>query len=345
MKSIELKSLKMKQRGCCWTAALSVPLVLLGSSSLAHVNWFVDGDAEPLPNVGVSEPIFLLWLGIASLMVLFSIWVDAKLPTPPIAQSSLRHDFMEILRVFTGMSFLLTAYEGALVAPHKVADGSLGLGLLFLQAVIGIMLIANRWIMIAAVMMLVLHAGVVVKFGIFAALEYAIFIGIAFFLLFNAIPDEALREKLKPYSVAALRIWTGVSLVALAIGEKLAPSALGQVFVAQYQWNFMQALGVTFFDDRLFVLSAGMVEAVIGIILILGTTVRLAVLALSVMMAVSNIVFIIEGNNEAALVEFIGHMPIIGVALLLLLLGYGQRLKITHLTGMRGAPSGAEQNA
>ncbi|MEO1380792.1 MAG: hypothetical protein AAFU69_10655 [Pseudomonadota bacterium] len=132
-----------------------------------------------------------------------------------------------------------------------------------------------------------------------------------------------------------MRIWTGISLVALAVGEKLALSALGQVFVAQYQWNFMQALGFDVFDDRLFVLSAGMVEAVIGIVLILGTTVRLAVLAFSVMTAISNIVLIVQGNNEAALVEFIGHMPIIGIALLLLLLGYGQRLKITPFCSSR----------
>ncbi len=344
MKGIERKTVRKSQTKRYRAMALSVPFVLFGSASLAHVNWFVESDAEPLPNVGLSEPLFLISLGIAALMVVFSVWLDGKLPTPPIAQSSFRHDFMEILRVFTGMSFLLTAYEGALVAPHKVAEGSLGLALLFLQAVVGIMLIANRWILVAAVLMLVLHAGVVAKFGVFSALEYAIYIGIAFFLLFNAIPDSALRDKLKPYSVDALRIWTGISLVALAIGEKLAPSALGQVFVAQYQWNFMQALGVTFFDDRLFVLSAGMVEAVIGIVLILGTTVRLAVLALSVMMAISNIVFIIEGNNEAALVEFIGHMPIIGVALVLLLLGYGQRLKVTQLAGSRAALPRAEQN-
>ena len=344
MKSIEWKTGRKRRTKRYRAMALSVPFVLFGSAAIAHVNWFVESDAEPLPNVSLSDPLFLISLSIAALMVVFSVWLDGKLPTPPIAQSSFRHDFMEILRVFTGMSFLLTAYEGSLVAPHKVADGSLGLALLFLQAVVGIMLIANRWILVAAALMLVLHAGVVVKFGVFSALEYAIYIGIAFFLLFNAIPDNALRDKLKPYSVDALRIWTGISLVALAIGEKLAPSALGQVFVAQYQWNFMQALGVTFFDDRLFVLSAGMVEAVIGIVLILGTTVRLAVLALSVMMAISNIVFIIEGNNEAALVEFIGHMPIIGVALVLLLLGYGQRLKVTQLAGSRAALPRAEQN-
>ncbi|QFS81716.1 hypothetical protein FIU97_02910 [Roseivivax sp. THAF40] len=319
-------------------------LIVLGTGASAHVNWFVEGDAEPLPNIAVTNPIFLFWTVLAAVMVAFSIWIDGKLPTPRIVQSKLRHDFMEILRVFTGMSFLLTAYEGALIAPHKVAEAGFGLALVVLQAVIGLMLIANRWIKYAALMMLALHAGVAWKFGLLPALEYAIVIGIAFFLLFNAFEDEDRRNLFKPYSVDTLRIWTGVSLVALAVGEKLAPSALGQVFVSEYQWNFMAALGVPFFDDRIFVLSAGMVEAVIGIVLILGTTVRLAVLALSIMMAISNIVFILQGNNEAALVEFIGHMPIIGVALLLLLLGYGQKLRITDLRifGNAPKPQGAE---
>ena len=235
----------------------SLTMCMIGTGAAAHVNWFVESDAEPLANFNISDPIFLSWLFLASMMVLFSVWLDGKLPTLRIVDTKLRHDFMEILRVFTGMSFLLTAYEGSLVAPHKVAEGSFGLFLVVMQAIIGIMLIANRWIKIAAVLMLVLHAGVAVKFGLFPALEYAIIIGIAFFLLLNSIEDEARRDLLKPYSVDALRIWTGISLVALAIGEKLAPSALGQVFVAQYQWNFMQALGFTFFDDRLFVSVRG----------------------------------------------------------------------------------------
>ncbi len=312
-------------------------LTAAGTQAGAHVNWFVEAGAEPLPNYSITDPVFLAWCAIAVGLVLCSVWLDRWLPTLRVPDTKLRHDFMEILRVFTGMSFLLTAYEGALVAPHQVAQGGLGAGLVFLQATIGLMLIANRWVKHAAFLMLVLHAGVVVEFGVLAALEYAIIIGIAFFLMFNAIEDVSLREKWKPYSVDALRIWTGISLVSLAVGEKLAPSALGQVFVAQYQWNFMQALGFGIFDDRLFVLAAGMVEAAIGVVLILGTTTRLAILALSAMMALSNIVFIIQGNNEAALVEFVGHMPIIGVALVLLLLGYGQRLKITHVNFMRGS--------
>lgn len=309
----------------------SIAFVGWASPALSHVNWFVEDRGDALPNYAFSDPVFLTWLVLASVLVVVSVWLDTKLPTVRIVASKTRRDFIEILRVFTGMSFLLTAYEGALVAPHQVVDGPLATKLLFLQAGIGIVLIANRWLKYAALLMLVLHAGVLAISGLTVALEYFMIIGIALFLLFNNVSDPGLRARLKPYSVATLRICTGISLVALAIGEKLAPEALGQAFVATYQWNFMEALGFEMFDDRLFVLSAGMVEAVIGLVLILGTMVRFAVLALSVMMAVSNVVFILQGDNEAALVELIGHMPIIGTALVLLLLGYGQRLRVTEL--------------
>jgi len=127
-----------------------------------------------------------------------------------------------------------------------------------------------------------------------------------------------------------LRIFTGISLVTLGVTEKLAGALYGQAFLADYQWNFMQLLGFDFFDDRLLVLSAGMSEVILGLVLILGTTTRLTMLAISGLMLTSNIVFIVQGNNEAALKEFVGHLPIIGSALVLML-GYGQRLKITHI--------------
>ncbi|MEM6375198.1 MAG: hypothetical protein AAF686_03100 [Pseudomonadota bacterium] len=308
-----------------------IALVAAAQPGWSHVKWFVESQSDVDPNYMFNEPAFLIWTVLALGMVSFSVWIDGRLPTIKIVASKTRHDFMEILRVFTGMSFLLTAYEGALLAPHLALEGAYATKLLFFQAGIGIVLIANRWLKQAACAMLVLQVAVVFTHGIVAALEYAIFVGIALFLLFNNLTKPENRVRAKFYSVAVLRIWTGVSLLALAISEKLAPSALGQTFVAEYQWNFMQSLGFEMFDDRLFVLSAGMIEAVLGIVLILGTTVRLAVLTLSAAMALSNVVFILQGNTEAALVEFIGHMPIIGTALILLLLGYGQRLKVTNL--------------
>lgn len=60
-------------------------------------------------------------------------------------------------------------------------------------------------------------------------------------------------------------------------------------------------------DDRLSVLSAGVMEVVFGTILALGVVTRLDILAVAALMLTSNIVFLIEGRNEEALVELIGQ--------------------------------------
>jgi uncharacterized membrane protein YphA (DoxX/SURF4 family) len=168
-----------------------------------------------------------------------------------------------------------------------------------------------------------------VHLGVARSVEYINFVGIALFILFNAVPDTPLREQLKPYSVDVLRIFTGLSLIILGISEKLHPTALGHVFISDYAWNFMPLLGFEWFDDRLFVLSAGVMEVVFGAILVLGVVTRLNILAVAVLMLTSNIVFLLESRNTEALVELIGHLPIISTALVLLVLGYGQRLKVT----------------
>lgn len=298
----------------------------------AHVRWFVDSTAtvDTFEPYSLGDTEVLSWIAIAFCLVSLSIILDMRLPTVRIVDTKTRHDFIELLRVFTGMSMLLTAYEGAIVAPHLIAFGPFGTALLFLQAIIGILLIANRFVRHAALLMIILHLGLAVKFGLLAAAEYLIMVAIATFLLINNLPTAELRERFKPYSVDLLRIITGISLITLGLSEKIFGAMMAEHFLVLYQWNFMTALGLEFFTDRLFALSAGVMEVVFGAIMVLGTTTRLNTLAFSVVLFASNVLFLIEGNNEAAMVEFIGHMPVIGVALILLLLGSGQRLKITN---------------
>ena len=197
------------------------------------------------------------------------------------------------------------------------------------------MLITNQFTRYAAVCMLILQMGVVVQFGLLPAVEYLVLFGIAVFILLNNLRFAKLTELLKPYSVDALRIFTGISLVKLGFSGKLLGPWLGQSFIEIYNWNFLVPLGFDFFTDRLFVLSAGMMEVVFGIMLILGTTTRLNMLAISSFIALSNIVFLVQNEKTEALVEFVVHMPVIATALVLLLLGYGQRLKITRLLPTR----------
>jgi uncharacterized membrane protein YphA (DoxX/SURF4 family) len=307
--------------------------ILYVTAATAHVRWFVESDVTVVDfrPYSITDVEVLVWMAITVVVVGLSVALDAVLPTVRIVDSKTRHDFIEILRIFTGMSLLLTAYEGAIVAPHLEAYGAFGTKLIFLQAAIGILLIANRFVRHAAILLILLHLGLTIQFGILSAFEYLVMIGIAVFLLINNLPTHELRERFKPYSVDLLRIFAGISLITLGFSEKLIGAMMAESFLAAYNWNFFAILGLDFFTDRLFVLSAGFIEVIFGIILVLGTTTRLNVLALSAVLLASNILFIIEGNKEAALVEFVGHMPVIGVALILILLGSGQRLKVTEL--------------
>lgn len=316
---------------------LALILVFSATGVFAHVRWFVDTNVtvENFVAYRITDPEVLIWIAISVLIVGASVILDTKLPNVRIVGSDTRHDFIEILRIFTGMSMLLTAYEGAIIAPHLIAYGAFGTKLIFLQAIIGILFIANRFVRHAAILLIILHLGLTIQFGILAALEYLSMVGIAIFLLINNLPTLELREQFKPFSVAIMRILVGISLITLGLAEKLFGAIMAESFLAANPWNFLPALGFDFFTDRLFALSAGFTEVIFGIILVLGTTTRLNVLALSVVLLASNVLFIIEGNNEAALVEFVGHMPIIGVALVLLLLGAGQRWKVRKLIPQR----------
>ncbi len=317
-----------------FTLFVMISALLMSKTSHAHVRWFVDSDNPSVTNYqpyAFSDPAVLIWIAIAIAMIGIAIFLDGRLPKVPVANTKIRHDVMELMRILTGMSFLLTAYEGALIAPHLEAHGALGIFLVFLQAGIGLLLLSNHFIHHAAILIIVLFLGMMVQFGFIRSFEYVNIVGISLFLLFNNFPSEQWRDKLKPYSVDALRIFTGISLVTLGITEKLHGAILGQSFIADYKWNFMPLLGFENFSDRLFVLSAGVMEVVFGTILILGVVTRLNMLAIAGFMLISNAVFLFQDQQQAALMELIGHLPIIATALILLLLGYGQRLKITNI--------------
>ena len=78
-----------------------------------------------------------------------------------------------------------------------------------------------------------------------------------------------------------------------------------------------------------------MKEVVFGTVLILGTSTKRSMLVISILMALFNIVFIIQEHKVCSLVDFVAQMPIIVTALVLLLLGYGMRLKIIKLLSSR----------
>ena len=101
-----------------------------------------------------------------------------------------------------------------------------------------------------------------------------------------------------------MRIGTGASILVLAFTEKLLNPDLARAFLANpayANFNFMRALGFTWFSDDLFITVAAMVEATVGVLLIAGVLPRVVILLMWV-----------PFNAAIPLlppVELLGHLP------------------------------------
>lgn len=304
---------------------------LLPSPAIAHVKWFVPlTDHMPTDFVwyGLGDSAVQVWLAIAVLLVGASLYLDSHLPTPHVHEAKALNVLSWILRICTGLSLLLSAYYGSVIAPHYRWQGVLAQPLLVLEVIVGLLLFTPLVLYGAAGLML-LWLGVGLHFGV-EIVEYINIAGVGLFLALHHFPDTHRRPQLQPYALPLLRVLTGIALITLGLSEKLLRPDYAHTFVETYMWNFMQNLGMASFSDRLFVLSAGTMEVVFGLILLIGTTTRLNILVVSGFMLTSNLAFLLEGDYREALVEIIGHMPIIATALLFLLLGSGQKWKLSR---------------
>jgi uncharacterized membrane protein YphA (DoxX/SURF4 family) len=124
-----------------------------------------------------------------------------------------------------------------------------------------------------------------------------------------------------------LRVTLGISLIALALTEKLLQPELAFNVLAQHPLNFMQHLGFNF-SDSWFVLGAGMVELFIGLLFVLGLMVRTTTLVILGLMIASNAYFFWIDNYPLAMMELIGHLPVFASGVLLLF--YYSNAKVSH---------------
>ncbi len=313
--------------------------VVFSTVSMAHVKWFVDGQntqVSTFQSYSLFDWPVIIWAVLVVGIVSSAIVLDKYLPQPPPLGSKVKRFVIDFLSFCCGLSLLVSTIDGALIAPHLLAVGSLGSLLLILQGVIGFILISNRFMFQGACLLLWLYVGLILLFGLQEALEYANIFGIALFILFSHCRSQMLAMKFEPYAIAVLRIATGVALISLGISEKLMGAQLGQLFLRDYAWNFMANFGFDFFSDQLFVLSAGMMEVIFGTILVLGVVTRLNTCVIACFMLTSNLTFLFEGNLQAATMELFGHLPIIASALVFIFCGGGDKWVITPLLLKKG---------
>jgi uncharacterized membrane protein YphA (DoxX/SURF4 family) len=289
---------------------------------LAHEAWFVHHpESYPLDWSALVEPLTLA--GVAAVVVVAVVWRLAAraVPTPELAVlrplGRLVPWVPRLLAIHLGVSLLALSAFGSVLDPSvQVGSGAWGWLLLAPQVVAGVLLVAGRQVRLAAAVVAAAGPVLLVLEGPRQVLASLVLLGIAVFLVLLP-PDRALggrvrvdADRLRP-AVLALRIGAAGSLAVLAVVEKLANPDMGAAMLEQEPvLNLLSPLGV---DAAQFVLFAGLVELLFALLVLSGATPQVVALVAAVPFTSSLALF---GTTE-----LVGHLPVYGVLLTLLLLG------------------------
>lgn len=125
------------------------------------------------------------------------------------------------------------------------------------------------------------------------------------------IAYAVLRKRRHQLGLTLLAVGTGLAFTEAALAEKLLHPEYSATFLTLYDWNFINNLGVTWFNDRWFILLAGMVEAGLGLALAIGLAPRLTIVLLSMVCVITAVLL--------GITEVIGHISIVMAFLIYLI--------------------------
>ncbi len=307
-------------------------LALFPALSYAHVKWF----AEPVMDMRpyeITDKFVIYWILITIAIVLVGLFLEKKAKAPMWLENKIpewKDKAISISGIGFGLALILFSAYGYVFAPNLKAVGQMSTFLLILQALIGAMFLLGIYARAGAVALIGLFALATFEYSISNTVDATEMLGIALFMLIVGRPKWRVVESLKikelfakwsDYAVPILRVGTGINLMILGFTEKIFAPSLTQNFLANYHWNFMEALGFTSFTNYWFAFSAGMAEFVIGLMLLLGLVTRITTLALAI--------FLVTTLYLLGPIELVGHLPHFAIAIVLLVIGSGSKLKLT----------------
>ena len=229
-----------------------------------------------------------------------------------------------------GAFLMIAGTHEYLFSPNLSHDAGIPMTLIMLQFLLGLSFLIGAFARVSAIALILLWIAGFITAGWVAMLEDIWVLSTAVFILimgndyFSIVPFKALgtrMRKYQSYALPILRIGTGVTLFTLGFTEKILHPEFGINFLRQYDWNFMQLLGVPY-SDYLFTLSAGSVEALFGLVFMLGIVTRINALVLAVFFTIP--LFLLGP------IELAGHVPHFAAVVLILLFGAGEHLKIVR---------------
>ncbi len=301
--------------------------LMLPVSALAHTRWFAEGEIAPY--VSTEPTVFYMSMWVAVMVMVITVGAllhDRNMLRLSFLRPKAPHAYERAAATFTmvvGAFFLIAGTHEYLFSPNMTVEAGVPFVLIVLQILIGLGFLLGVGTRMCALLLGAIWISTFYFTGWVSALENIWVLSTAGFVAvmgndyFSLIGVSVLRKHFEPYKecgLSFLRLGTGATLVVLGLSEKIFAPELGLNFLAQHDWNFMQLLGFNF-SDYLFVLSAGSVEMLFGLVFMLGVVTRLNALVVAI---VFSIPLFLLGPIELA-----GHLPHFAAVVLLLLFGSG----------------------
>ncbi|MGO4341449.1 hypothetical protein [Pedococcus sp. 2YAF34] len=286
-----------------------------------HERWFVDSAPADWSFFLRPLPLTLTALVVVVTLVWRRLALRLDRPELPVLRrvGDLAPWVPRLLGIHLGVALLALAASGSFVAPSlDDLDGVVGKALLLLEAALGVWLITGWQQRSAAALALVLGPLMAIFTGPMALLESANLAAVAAFLVIApagadrhgavAVPAVQLR-----WALLVLRVGVGVALIALAFTEKFTNPTMARETLAHFPaLNVFSLVGLHVPTD-VFIVVAGSIELLFGLLVISGALPQVAVL---VAMVPFNATLVLFGQTE-----LVGHLPVYGVFLALLAYG------------------------
>jgi uncharacterized membrane protein YphA (DoxX/SURF4 family) len=221
------------------------------------------------------------------------------------------------------VSLLSLAVQNAYLAPNlPLHDVPGGAAIAFAEGLLGVWFVTGMWLRPAGLVTLLLGPLAALLAGPVAMLEAVDLLGIALFLV--VLPPSRDRygavdppPETAALAIFALRVCAGLALVVLAFSEKFANPALAREFIGNYPaFDLFDLVGIPLSGDA-FIRLAGAIELLFGLLLISGRMPQVAVIVAGIPF---NATLFFLGRTE-----LIGHLPVYGVMLALLVYGSSRR--------------------
>ncbi|MHA3949062.1 hypothetical protein [Cellulomonas bogoriensis] len=307
------------------TCALTVATVTLATPASAHGRWFAEGThggdwaffLSPLP-LALTAVALLVAAGLRA--------VAGRLPRPeleilpPLRQArrlgALVPYLPRLLALHVGIALVTLSVMGAFLFPSMPLEEVPGGGAAgFAQAAVGLWLLTGLGLRGAAGGLVALTVLLGVSCGPVTFMENGDKLAVATFLALSPGAPRARPDRLgdlarRRWALLGVRVLLGGTLVTLAISEKLThPEMMRHLMARHPEIDPVATFGLPLEVDTIIVV-AGVVELALGVFILLGVLPQVTVLAALVPFNATLLVFGLD--------ELVGHLPIYGLFLVLL---------------------------